>query len=230
MTPRRQRGVGALGFIAAGVVLLALAAGFVIWVVGDTSTEQTCDTCVAAEAGDLAAVLQALAARSDPGERREAATSALDAALTRLEVDGGAGARDMVLALLDAGADPDQSTSLARSGLGGRSGRSGLGVSGSGGGTASLLYAAERVAGLGDAALLERFVAAGLDVKGKPGGAALTRAAGEGRRAVVERLIALGADVNHRHGDLGSPLAAAVHGRHRDVAALLDRHDAREWQ
>ena len=75
-----------------------------------------------------------------------------------------------------------------------------------------------------------RFIAAGLDVKGKPGGATLTRAAGEGHLAAVQRLVALGADVNHRHDDLGSPLAAAVHRRHRDVATFLDQHGAREWQ
>ena len=128
------------------------------------------------------------------------------------------------------GADPNQFTSIARAGLGGRSGRPGNTVSGTGGGTASVIYAAERAIGLGDTALLERFIAAGLDVTGKPGGAALTRAAGEGHLGVVQRLITLGANVNHRHDDLGSPLAAAVHRRHRDVATLLDQHGAREWQ
>jgi len=230
MNPRREHGFGIIAAIVGGVVLLLLAAGFVLWVAGDMETESTCSTCVAAEAGDLAGVQAALAATSDLDERRAEATSALDAALNYLEIEGDAGAREVVLALLDAGADPDQFTSIARSGLGGRSGRSGNTVSGSAGGTAYVLYAAERAVGVGDAPLLERFIAAGLDVTGKPGGAALTRAAAEGQLAVVQRLLDLGANVNHRHGDLGSPLAAAVHGRHREVAALLDEHGAREWQ
>ena len=79
---------------------------------------------------------------------------------------------------------------------------------------------------------LDRFkrTFADIEVKGEPGGATLTRAAGEGHLAAVQRLGALGADVNHRHDDLGSPLAAAVHRRHRDVATFLDQHGAREWQ
>ena len=233
MNPRRERGFGTTATIAAiggGLVLLLLVAAFVWWVSGETETEPACDACSAAEAGDLAGVQSALAARTDLEERRAEATRALDAALTHLEIEGGAQARDVVLALLDAGADPNQYTSIARGGLGGRSGRPGNTVSQSAGGTAYVLYAAERAIGLGDSELLERFVAAGLDVKGKPGGAALTRAAGEGHLAAVQRLVALGADVNHRHDDLGSPLAAAVHRRHREVATLLDQHGAREWQ
>jgi hypothetical protein len=233
MNPHRERGFGAPGTIAAivgGLFLLILVAVFVWWVSGGSETESTCDACSAAEAGDLAGVRSALAARTDPGERRAEATSALDAALSHLEIEGGTEAREIVLALLDAGADPNQFTSIARGGLGGRSGRPGNTVSGSAGGTAYVLYAAERAIGLGDTELLERFIAAGLDVTGKPGGATLTRAAGEGHLAVVQRLITLGGDVNHRHDDLGSPLAAAVHRRHRDVAALLDQHGAREWQ
>lgn len=233
MNPHRERGVGtpaAIAAIAGGLVLLVLVAVFVWWVAGGSETESTCDTCSAAEAGDLAGVRSALAARTDLVARRAEATSALDTALNHLEIEGGMEARDIVLALLDAGADPNQFTSIARGGLGGRSGRSGNTVSGTGGGTAYVLYAAERAIGLGDTALLERFIAAGLDVTGKPGGATLTRAAGEGQLDVVQRLITLGANVNHRHGDLGSPLAAAVHRRHRDVATLLDQHGAREWQ
>lgn len=233
MNRHRGRGFGTIAIvaaIAAGVSLLVLVAVFVWWVSGGSETESSCDTCSAAEAGDLAGVRSALAARTDPGERRAEATRALDAALGYLEIEGGAEARDVVLALLDAGADPNQFTSIAGGGLGGRSGRPGNTVSGSAGGTAYVLYAAERAIGLGDTALLDRFLAAGLEVTGKPGGAALTRAAAEGQLAVVQRLITLGADVNHRHDDLGSPLAAAVHRRHRDVATLLDRHGAREWQ
>lgn len=233
MNPHRKRGFGTTATIAAiagGLVLLVLVAAFVWWVAGDAETESICDTCSAAEVGDFAGVRSALAARTDPDERRAEATRALDAALNHLEVEGGTQARDIVLALLDAGADPNQFTSIARGGLGGRSGRPGNTVSGSAGGIAYVLYAAERAIGLGDTALLERFLAAGLEVTGKPGGATLTRAAGEGQLAVVQRLVALGADVNHRHDDLGSPLAAAVHRRHRDVATLLERHGAREWQ
>lgn len=233
MNPYRVRGFGTLATVAAiagGLFLLVLVAVFVWWVSGGEEPESTCDTCSAAEAGDLAGVRSALAARTGLGERRAEATRALDAALRHLEVEGGPEARDIVLALLDAGADPNQFTSIARGGLGGRSGRPGNTVSGSAGGTAYVVYAAERAIGLGDAELLERFLSAGLDVTGKPGGATLTRAAGEGHLAVVERLVTLGADVNHRHDDLGSPLAAAVHRRHRDVAALLDQHGAREWQ
>ncbi len=230
MNLHRERGVGALAVIAGVLCLLVLVAAFVWWVAGDAETESTCDACSAAEAGDLAGVRSALAARTDPDERRAEATRALDAALNHLEVEGGTEARDIVLALLDAGADPNQFTSIARGGLGGRSGRPGNTVSGTGGGTAYVLYAAERAIGLGDTAMLERYLAAGLDVTGKPGGAALTKASAEGQLAVVQRLIALGADVNHRHDDLGSPLAAAVHRRHRDVATLLDQHGAREWQ
>jgi hypothetical protein len=230
MNPRRENGFGVIAAVVAGVVLLLLAAGFVLFVAGDAESEVTCNTCLAAEAGDLAGVQSALAALVDPDARRTEATGALDAALNHLEVEGGSEARDLVLALLDAGADPDQFTSIARGGLGGRSGRPGNTVSGSAGGTAYVLYAAERAAGIGDAALLERFIAVGLDVTGKPGGAVLTTAAGEGHLDIVRRLITLGADVNHRHDNLGSPLAAAVHGRHRAVAALLDQHGAREWQ
>lgn len=233
MNPHRERGVGtpaAIAAIAGGLFLLVLVAAFVWWVAGGSETESTCDTCSAAEAGDLAGVRSALAARTDLVARRAEATSALDPALNHLEIEGGTEARDIVLALLDAGADPNQFTSIARSGLAGRSGRPGNTLSGTGGGTAYAIYAAERAIGLGDTALLERFIAAGLDVTGKPGGATLTRAAGEGQLAEVQRLITLGANVNHRHDDLGSPLAAAVHRRHRDVAALLDRHGAREWQ
>lgn len=231
MSRQAQRGFGSFAAIAASLVLLLLlVVAFVTWVAGEAETDSDCKVCQAAEAGDLAAVRAALVASRDADERRAQATSALDIAFNRLEIEGGAGARDIVLALLDAGADPDQSTSIAGGGLGGRSGRSGQSVSGSSGGTAYLLHAAERAVRVGDAALLDRFIAAGLDVKGKPGGAALTRAAAEGRLAMVQRLIALGAPVNHRHGDLGTPLAAAVHGRHREVAALLDQHGAREWQ
>lgn len=233
MNPHRGRGFGtpaALAAVAGGLSLLVLVALFVWWVSGGSETESTCDTCRAAEAGDLAGVRSALASRTDLVERRAEATRALDAALSHLEIEGGTEARDIVLALLDAGADPNQFTSIARSGLGGRSGRPGNTVSGTGGGTAYVLYAAERAVGLGDTALLDRFLAAGLEVTGKPGGATLTRACAEGQLAVVQRLIALGADVNHRHDDLGSPLAAAVHRRHPDVATLLDRHGAREWQ
>ncbi|MBK9374851.1 MAG: hypothetical protein IPN03_14270 [Holophagales bacterium] len=230
MNPHRKRGFGAIAAIGGGLLLLVLVAAFVWWVAGDAETESTCDTCRAAEVGDLAGVRSALAARTDLDARRAEATSALDAALNLLEIEGGTQARDIVLALLDAGADPSQFTSIARGGLGGRSGRPGNTVSGAGSGTAYVLYAAERAIGLGDAALLERFIAAGLDVTGKPGGATLTRAAAEGQLAVVQRLITLGANVNHRHDDLGSPLAAAVHRRHRDVATLLDQHGAREWQ
>jgi ankyrin repeat protein len=233
MSPHRGRGFGtpaAIAAIAGGVSLLVLVAVFVWWVAGGSETESTCDTCRAAEVGDLAGVRSALAARTDPGERSAEATLALVAALSHLEIEGGTEARDIVLALLDAGADPNQFISIARSGLSGRSGRSGNTVSGTGGGTAYVLYAAERAIGLGDTALLDRFLAAGLDVTGKPGGATLTRASAEGQLAVVQRLITEGADVNHRHDDLGSPLAAAVHRRHRDVAALLDQHGAREWQ
>jgi hypothetical protein len=231
--PHRGRGFGtpaANAAIAGGLSLLVLVAVFVWWVAGGSETESTCDTCLAAEVGDLAGVRSALAARTDPGERRAEATLALVAALDQLEIEGGTEARDIVLALLDAGADPNQFISIARSGLSGRSGRSGNTVSGTGGGTAYVLYAAERAIGLGDTALLDRFLAAGLDVTGKPGGATLTRASAEGQLAVVQRLITEGADVNHRHDDLGSPLAAAVHRRHRDVATLLDQHGAREWQ
>ncbi len=230
MNRHRGRGFGTIATVAAGVSLLVLVAVFVWWISDGSETESSCDTCGAAEAGDLAGVRSALAARIDPGERSAEATRALDPALHQLEIEGGTEARDIVLALLDAGADPNQFTSIARGGLGGRSGRPGNTVSGSAGGTAYVLYAAERAIGLGDTALLDRFLAAGLEVTGKPGGATLTRAAAEGQLAVVQRLIALGADVNHRHDDLGSPLAAAVHRRHRDVATLLDQHGAREWQ
>lgn len=230
MSRHRERGFAIAAAVVLGLILLALVAAFVWWVAGDAETEAPCAACVAAEAGDLVGVRAALAARTDLDERREEATRALDAALEHLEIEGGADARDVVLALLDAGADPNQFTSIVRGGLGGRSGRPGKNVSQSAGGTAYVLYAAERAIGLGDSELLERFIAAGLDVKGKPGGATLTRAAGEGHLAAVQRLVALGADVNHRHDDLGSPLAAAVHRRHRDVATFLDQHGAREWQ
>ncbi|MBE2212309.1 MAG: hypothetical protein IAE82_00445, partial [Opitutaceae bacterium] len=129
--------------IAGGLSLLVLVAVFVWWVADDAETESTCNTCSAAEAGDLAGVRSALAARTDLDERRAEATSALDAALNHLEIEGGTEAREIVLALLDAGADPNQFTSIARSGLAGRSGRPGNTVSGTGGGTAYVLYAAE---------------------------------------------------------------------------------------
>lgn len=230
MSRHSERGVGIIAVIVAGLVVLGLAAAFVVWVVGDDSNgEAACAVCAAAETGDVAAVRAALAAIGDAEQRRDEATQAVDPALERLEIEGGTDAREMVLALLEGGADANQSIAITGGGLGGRSGRPGNTVSGVGGGTAYVLYAAERVAGLGDLPLVERFIAAGLDVTGTPGGAVLTTAAGEGHLEIVRRLIALGANVNHRHDNLGSPLAAAVHGRHRDVAALLDQHDAREW-
>lgn len=230
MSRHSERGIGIVAVLVAALVVLGLAAAFVVWVVGDDSEVETaCVVCTVAETGDAAAVRAALADIGDAGQRRDEATQALDPALNRLEIEGGTDAREMVLALLEGGADANQATAVAGGGLGGRSGRPGNTVSGVAGGTAYVLYAAERAAGLGDLPLVERFVAAGLDVTGEPGGAVLTTAAGEGHLEIVRRLIALGANVNHRHDNLGSPLAAAVHGRHRDVAALLDRHDAREW-
>ena len=159
-------------------------------------------------------------------DRAADASSALDTALDGLEIEpGAADRRAIVLALLEAGADPNTFTSLA--GGGGRTSAYGLTYGGAAGG--SVIHAVERVVRLRDDDLLERFIASGLDVRGRPGGAALTMAAAEGRLALVQRLIDLGADVNARHDALGSPLAAAVHGRHREVASLLDGRGAREW-
>jgi len=174
-----------------------------------------------AEAGDLAGVTAALAAQAAPEERARAATGALDVALTGFETSSRTevARRAIVVALLEAGANPNDATTTGGGGLRGtaisRSGSSGL------------RYAAERVARANDDDLLELFIAKGLDVKGAPGGAALTAAAAEGRVTMVRRLIALGANVNPHLGR--SPLAEAIHGRHRDVIALLDEKGAREW-
>lgn len=230
MKRRRERGGIPIAALGLGLGLLLLVAGFVWWVGAEEPAPSSCEACLAAEAGELDGVRAALAAQATLEKRREEATRALDAALERLEVEGATNARELVLALLVAGADPNQFTLVAGVGLSGRSGQSGKTVAGRTGGPATPLYAAERAIGLGDMGLLERFIAAGLEVNGKPGGAALTRAAGTGHLAAVQALIRLGAPVNHRHDELGSPLAAAVHGRHREVAALLDLHDAREWQ
>lgn len=91
MNPHRERGFGAIAAIAAiagGLFLLVLVAVFVWWVAGDAETESTCDTCRAAEVGDLAGVRSALAARTDLDARRAEATSALDPALNHLEIEG----------------------------------------------------------------------------------------------------------------------------------------------
>jgi hypothetical protein len=209
--------------IFVGVFVLATAAFFVVWFT--IAANVTCDACAPAEAGDLAAVRAALDGQADAPARAIQATRALDAALTgfetygRLEPDR----RAIVLALLDAGADPDDSTSVGSSGSRGSSGAS------RSGGTSRLHYAAERVVEANDAELLERFITAGLNVKGPPGGAALTAAAAEGHMDMLQRLIALGADVNFAHGAWGSPLGAAVHNRRRAIADALDRQGAREW-
>ena len=175
-----------------------------------------------AEAGDLAGVAAALAAQTDPVERARAATGALDVALTGFETSsrdrdrpprhrgGAAGGRRG-----PERRDHDGAEAASRGTAISRSGNSGV------------RYAAERVARANDDALLELFIAKGLDVKGAPGSAALTTAAAEGGVTMVRRLIALGANVNPHNGR--SPLAEAIHGRHRDVIALLDEKGAREW-
>lgn len=224
MSVRSDRGgIAVILAVAIAVVLMGIGA-FVLWSTADTTL--TCRTCEPAEAGDLDAVTAALAGIADADERAADASNSLDTALDGLEIEpGAADRRAIVLALLEAGADPNTSVSLA--GGGGRTSAYGLTYGGADGGSA--LHAVERVVRLGDDELLDRFLAAGLDVKGRPGGAALTMAAAEGRLPLVKRLIDLGADVNARHDNLGSPLAAAVYGRHRDVAAWLDSAGAREW-
>ncbi|MCL4810323.1 MAG: hypothetical protein KJ062_21390, partial [Thermoanaerobaculia bacterium] len=81
MNRHRGRGFGTIATVAAGVSLLVLVAVFVWWISDGSETESSCDTCGAAEAGDLAGVRSALAARIDPGERSAEATRALDPAL-----------------------------------------------------------------------------------------------------------------------------------------------------
>lgn len=219
-----ERGGVAIVLAVTIAVVLAGIGAFVLWFTAESTV--TCQSCAAAEDGDLSAVQAALAAITDADQRAADATSALDTALDALEIHAGTltDHRAIVLAMLAAGADPNVYTSLA--GSAGRTSPYGVSY---GGGGASTIHAAERVVRLGDDDLLDRFIRAGLDVKGQPGGAALTMAAAEGRLPVVQRLIALGADVNARHDDLGSPLAAAIHGRHAAVAAVLDARGAREW-
>ena len=175
-----------------------------------------------AEAGNLAGVTAALAAQSDTAERAQTATGALDVALTGFETHGRSepDRRAIVVALLQAGADPNDRTTT---GGGGDSRGSGISRSG----TSGIRYAAERVVHANDGDLLELLIAKGLDVKGAPGAAALTTAAADGRVGMVRRLVALGADVNPRNGR--SPLAEAIHGRHREVITVLDEKGAREW-
>jgi hypothetical protein len=201
-----------------GIVLLSaafLVVFFMLW----SGRSEAYDP---AEAGNLAGVTAALAAQAGPTERAQAATGALDVALTGFETHGRTdpARRAIVVALLEAGADPDDRTTT---GGGGDSRGSSISRSG----TSGVRYAAERVVRAHDGDLLELLVAKGLDVKGAPGAAALTAAAAAGHLDMARRLVALGADVNPRNGR--SPLAEAIHGRHREVIALLDEKGAREW-
>lgn len=128
--------------------------------------DQACALCDAVKAHDVDKV-RALAAATPPRER----TWALGDALPLWEADP-----TILAALLDAGADPNGSTSFKHDGR-------------------QEAYFLELAAAYQKPAIVELFVAKGADVKGRPGGFALLMTISQGRPDNARLLLDAGAPI-----------------------------------